>query len=58
MDSVLILFQKKMQKVIPDYDKLFLEPFWNESLKVFSTQNHSKIEIVNTDIFFFFLVNF
>jgi hypothetical protein len=52
MDSVLILFQKKIQKVIPDSDKLFLEPSWSDSLKVFSTQNHVKIEIVNTNILF------
>lgn len=36
MDSVLIFFKRKVLKVNPDIEKLFLEPNWSESLKVFT----------------------
>jgi hypothetical protein len=35
MDCTLILFRRKVEKVIPDFEKSFLEPNWKESLKVY-----------------------
>lgn len=34
MDAVLIFFRRKVVKVQPDPEKMFLEPSWSESLKV------------------------
>jgi len=44
MDSVLILFQRKLPKVIKDSTKMFLEPNWKESLKVnfLHTTHHNR----------------
>lgn len=38
MDTVLLLFKRKLLKVIPDTSKSFLTPKWDESLKVNASQ--------------------
>lgn len=39
MDVVLILFQRRLEKVQPDLEKLFLISSWSESLKTMSKGN-------------------
>lgn len=39
MDVVLILFQRRLEKVSPDMDRLFLVSSWSESLKTMGKAN-------------------
>ncbi len=34
MDSVLLLFQRRLDTIVPDPEKNFLKPSWGEALKV------------------------
>lgn len=56
MDAVLIYFKRKLEPVKPDFEKSFLMPSWNESLKVmadtkflYNLQNYPK-DTINAEI--------
>jgi len=58
MDSVLILFQRKLPKVIIDPTKSFLEPNWKESLKVNFVPQHLSVKPSNGKINIYMIILF